>query len=141
MLVAQSQAENMPIITNEAIFREFRCEATMVTKMHGGPARLGPDLFKVARPRRRFQNSDARHHGAIVHNCMLKETFRIGARELGRWCIGVRALSVGSCFIDRPYCAASPRASHRACPAPALATNELYTKNLRVISTFSRTEP
>ncbi len=35
---------------------------------------------------------------------------------------------MGSCFNDRPYCAASPQASHRACPALGLATKELYTK-------------
>src|SRR5256884_2605829 len=33
------------------------------------------------------------------------------------WLVLTRALSAGSCFIDRPYCAASPQASHRACPA------------------------
>ena len=52
-----------------------------------------------------------------------------------------KALSAGSCFTDRPYCAASPQASHRACPALGLATKKLYTKNLRLISSFSRTEP
>src|SRR6266576_2902362 len=31
--------------------------------------------------------------------------------------VSTRALSAGSCFIDRPCCAASPQASHRACPA------------------------
>src|SRR5438552_13096060 len=40
------------------------------------------------------------------------------------WLVLTRALSAGSCFIDRPYCAASPQASHRACPALGLATKE-----------------
>src|SRR5437879_8897209 len=44
------------------------------------------------------------------------------------WLVSTRALSAGSCFIDRPYCAASPQASHRARPALGLATKELYTK-------------
>src|SRR5437899_1669119 len=42
--------------------------------------------------------------------------------------VSTRALSAGSCFIDRPYCAASLKASHRACPALGLATKERYTK-------------
>src|SRR5947199_9718868 len=42
--------------------------------------------------------------------------------------VSTRALSAGSCFIARPYCAASPQASHRACPALGLATKELYAK-------------
>src|SRR6266550_2550718 len=45
--------------------------------------------------------------------------------------VATRALSAGSCFIDRPYCAASPQASHRACPALGPATKQLYTKNCR----------
>src|SRR6266567_751288 len=32
--------------------------------------------------------------------------------------VSTRALSAGSCFIDRPYCAASPQASHRGLPGP-----------------------
>src|SRR2546429_500225 len=44
------------------------------------------------------------------------------------WLVSTRALSAGSCFIARPYCAASPQASHRACPALGLATKELYAK-------------
>src|SRR6266480_1763101 len=47
------------------------------------------------------------------------------------WLVLTRALSAGSCFIDRPYCAASPSASHRACPGLGLAskeTKERYTK-------------
>src|SRR5256884_4221920 len=55
------------------------------------------------------------------------------------WLVLTRALSAGSCFIDRPYCAASPQASHRACPALGLATKEIYTKDLRLVSPFSRT--
>src|SRR6266516_2239046 len=47
------------------------------------------------------------------------------------WLVLTRALSAGSCFIDRPYCAASPQASHRACPALGPATKQLYTKNCR----------
>src|SRR5437899_9583601 len=34
------------------------------------------------------------------------------------WLVSTRALSAGSCFIDRPYCAASPQASHRGLPGP-----------------------
>ena len=45
--------------------------------------------------------------------------------------VSTRAPSAGSCFIDRPYCAASPQASHRACPALGPATKQLYTKNCR----------
>src|SRR5207245_9795407 len=37
------------------------------------------------------------------------------------------ALCAASCFIDRPSCAASPYASHRACPGLGLATKERYT--------------
>src|SRR5437879_8939801 len=44
------------------------------------------------------------------------------------WLVLTRALSAGSRFIARPYCAASPQASHRACPALGLATKELYAK-------------
>src|SRR5438046_10643836 len=54
------------------------------------------------------------------------------------WLVLTRALSAGSCFIDRPYCAASPQASHRACPALGLATKEIYTKDLRLCFSFSR---
>jgi len=42
--------------------------------------------------------------------------------------VSTRGLSAGSCFIDRPYCAASPEASPRACPALGLATKERHTK-------------
>src|SRR5207244_12057046 len=55
------------------------------------------------------------------------------------WLALTRALSAGSCFIDRPYCAASPQASHRSCPALGLATKGLYIIALRLVSPFSRT--
>jgi len=51
-----------------------------------------------------------------------------------------RTLSAGSRFIDRPYRAASPQDSHRACPALGLATEKLYTENLRLASPFSTIE-
>src|SRR5439155_25050556 len=44
------------------------------------------------------------------------------------WLVLTRALSAGSCFIDRPYCPASPQASDRAGPALGLATKEPHTK-------------
>src|SRR5438876_2379148 len=56
--------------------------------------------------------------------------------------VSTRALSAGSCFIDGPCCAASPQASHRACPALARSCDKrTIHQNLRLISPFSRTEP
>src|SRR6201981_1083607 len=52
-----------------------------------------------------------------------------------------RTLSAGSCFIDRPYRAASRQASGSGLPGLGLATEKLYTKDLRLQSPFSRTEP
>src|SRR5207249_7423485 len=39
-----------------------------------------------------------------------------------------QSISAGSCFIDRPYCAASPQASHIGLPGPRSCEKELHTK-------------
>src|SRR2546429_3508351 len=40
----------------------------------------------------------------------------------------VAVTGVQTCALPISYCAASPQASHRACPALGLATKELYAK-------------
>src|SRR5436309_8901061 len=57
------------------------------------------------------------------------------------WLVLTRAISAGSCFIDRPYCAASPQASHIGLPGPRSCEKRTTHQNLRLISPFSRTEP
>src|SRR6266704_635761 len=52
-----------------------------------------------------------------------------------------QSISAGSCFIDRPYCAASPQASHIGLPGPRSCEKRTTHQNLRLISPFSRTEP